>query len=72
MGQSDSFNEQLKNPQMLFMYFVPRNEAWDAIKLSLPSTYKKLFMPQFAYHVSSISLPSFFYSIFNFQSKIKH
>lgn len=52
MGQFSSFNDQLNNTQRRFTYFVPRDRAWQKTQYDYPSVYKKLFMKDFAYHVS--------------------
>lgn len=49
---SRGFNEQLDDKNRRFTYFVPRDYAWQKLELEYPSTYKKLFMRDFAYHVS--------------------
>lgn len=41
--------------QKRFTYFVPRDYAWKMLLNENPSVYKKLFMPENAYIVSSIS-----------------
>lgn len=52
MGQFSTFNNQLNNTQRRFTYFVPRDKAWQKIAIDFPSVHKKLFMKDFAYHVS--------------------
>ncbi|XP_067618516.1 fasciclin-1 isoform X2 [Eurosta solidaginis] len=54
LGQFSSFNSQLNNTQRRFTYFVPRDKGWQKTKLDYPSTHKKLFMEDFAYHSKSI------------------
>jgi fasciclin 1 len=34
---------------------VPRDKAWKSLENEWPSVYKKLFMPEFSYHVSAFS-----------------
>lgn len=52
MGQLSGFNAQLNDTTRRFTYFVPRDYAWTTTEINFPSTHKKLFMPEFAYHVS--------------------
>lgn len=54
LGQRGGFNNQLNDTRKRFTYFVPRDFAWKAAEIQYPSTYKKLFMPEFAYHTESI------------------
>lgn len=54
MGQLAEFNTQLNDTSRRFTYFVPRDWAWESTSKEFPSTHKKLFMPAFAYHVSSL------------------
>ena len=58
LGNQGGFNNQLTDTTKKFTYFVPRNEAWDEAGVDHPSAVKKLFMPQYHYHVSSISNPT--------------
>lgn len=46
------FNSQLNDTQRRFTYFVPRDYAWNRLQIDYPSLHKKLFMRDFAYHVS--------------------
>lgn len=55
MGRNADFNLQLNDTKRRFTYFVPRDWAWQQTEIEFPSTHKKLFMPEFYYHVSSIS-----------------
>lgn len=52
LGRQQQFNAQLNETNKKFTYFVPRNIAWQNAKVEMPSAIKKLFMPDFAYHVS--------------------
>lgn len=52
MGQNADFNLQLNDTRRRFTYFVPRDWAWQQTQTEFPSTHKKLFMPEFYYHVS--------------------
>lgn len=54
MGQNAGFNLQLNDTRRRFTYFVPRDWAWQQTEIEFPSTHKKLFMPEFDYHVSGI------------------
>lgn len=54
MGQNADFNLQLNDTRRRFTYFVPRDWAWQQTEIEFPSTHKKLFMPEFFYHVSGI------------------
>lgn len=54
MGMLSGFNAQLNDTTRRFTYFVPRDWAWQQTEIEFPSTHKKLFMPEFAYHVSTI------------------
>ncbi|XP_025602312.2 fasciclin-1 isoform X3 [Athalia rosae] len=54
LGQRTGFNNQLNDTRKRFTYFVPRDSAWQAAEIQYPSTYKKLFMPEFAYHAEQI------------------
>lgn len=51
LGTRRGFNQQLEDTTKKFTYFIPRNEAWAAARIALPSAIKKLFMPDFSYHV---------------------
>lgn len=53
MGERTGFNKQLDDTTRRFTYFVPRDKAWLATELEYPSVHKKLFMQDFAYHVSN-------------------
>jgi len=57
MGKFSHFNDQLNNTQRRFTYFVPRDKGWQKTELDYPSAHKKLFMQDFAYHVSFVVLP---------------
>lgn len=48
------FNRRLNDTQRKYTYFVPRDKAWRKTEILMPSHFKKLFMPKFAYHVSYI------------------
>lgn len=50
---SRGFNAQLNDTKRRFTYFVPRDYAWDRLQIDYPSLHKKLFMRDFAYHVST-------------------
>lgn len=52
MGQRTGFNRQLNDTTRRFTYFVPRDWAWQQTETEFPSLYKKLFMPEYEYHVS--------------------
>ncbi|CAG5076041.1 Similar to Fas1: Fasciclin-1 (Drosophila melanogaster) [Cotesia congregata] len=52
LGQRRNFNDRLSEPKKRYTYFVPRNSAWEKAKNIFPSAYKKIFMPDFSYHVS--------------------
>lgn len=52
MGQRTGFNRQLNDTTRRYTYFVPRDWAWQQTETEFPSLYKKLFMPEFEYHVS--------------------
>ncbi|XP_043288919.1 fasciclin-1 isoform X3 [Venturia canescens] len=54
LGTQRDFNNQLNDTKKRFTYFVPRDSAWEIARISIPSTYKKLFMPQFNYHTQQI------------------
>lgn len=51
LGERTNFNGQLKNLNRKFTYFVPRDYAWQKAEIMFPSAHKKLFMPEFGYHV---------------------
>lgn len=53
MGQRSGFNAQLNDTTRRFTYFVPRDWAWQQTEVTYPSAHKKLFMPEFGYHVST-------------------
>lgn len=55
MGENADFNIQLNDTKRRFTYFVPRDWAWQQTEHEFPSTHKKLFMPDFYYHVSQLS-----------------
>ncbi|KAG5673151.1 hypothetical protein PVAND_003219 [Polypedilum vanderplanki] len=54
LGTRNRFNEQLNGTTARYTYFVPSNRAWKSLDNEIPSTYKKLFMPEFSYHANSI------------------
>lgn len=54
LGTRNKFNEQLNSTTSRFTYFVPRDKAWKNLEIEYPSMYKKLFMPDFSYHVRLI------------------
>ncbi|XP_046418029.1 fasciclin-1 isoform X1 [Neodiprion fabricii] len=54
LGQRRGFNNQLNDTRKRFTYFVPRDFAWKAAEIKFPSTYKKLFMPEYSYHAEQI------------------
>jgi hypothetical protein len=64
LGTRNKFNEQLNDTKVRFTYFVPRDKAWKNLETEFPSTYKKLFMNEFSYHVSIriINVPFIFNS----------
>jgi hypothetical protein len=51
LGKQSGFNEQLSDTTKKFTYFVPRNRAWEEASVDHPSAIKKLFMPEYYYHV---------------------
>lgn len=53
MGQQSNFNAQLNDVTKRFTYFVPRDLAWQQVRTAIPSTFKVLFMPEYAAQVSS-------------------
>lgn len=55
MGQNSNFNLQLNDTTKRFTYFVPRDLAWQQVRTAIPSTYKVLFMPDYASQVSDYS-----------------
>lgn len=54
LGKQSGFNEQLSDTTKKFTYFVPRNRAWEEASVDHPSAIKKLFMPEYYYHATSI------------------
>lgn len=58
---SRGFNAQLNDTQRRFTYFVPRDYAWNRLQIDYPSLHKKLFMRDFAYHVSLVTEKFNFY-----------
>ncbi|XP_012283312.1 fasciclin-1 isoform X2 [Orussus abietinus] len=54
LGTLEGFNAQLNDTTKRFTYFAPRNYAWEAAKISYPSTYKKIFMPEYRYQSKQI------------------
>lgn len=54
MGQRHNFNDQLNDTTKRFTYFAPRDYAWNVAEISYPSTMKKLFMSDYAYHTKQI------------------
>lgn len=58
---SNGFNNQLNDTKRRFTYFVPRDLAWLSLENEMPSTFKKLFMREFSYHVSKTYIYSFCY-----------
>lgn len=60
LGTRNRFNDQLNGTTARYTYFVPRDKAWKSLENEFPSVYKKLFMPDFSYHVSVPSLTFIF------------
>ncbi|CAH0553229.1 unnamed protein product [Brassicogethes aeneus] len=54
LGNLQGFNRQLNDTKRKFTYFVPRDKAWTDARVLFPSTIKKLFMHEFAYHATRI------------------
>lgn len=54
LGQRRNFNDQLNDTTKRFTYFAPYDKAWAQAATSYPSAVKKLFMPEFSYHVSNL------------------
>jgi hypothetical protein len=54
LGQRRGFNDQLNDTTKRFTYFAPYDYAWRDAANNYPSTTKKLFMPEFSYHVSKL------------------
>lgn len=52
LGTRNRFNDQLNSSSARFTYFVPSDAGWRSLENEMPSAYKKLFMPEFTYHVS--------------------
>uniref|UniRef100_A0ABK9NFQ6 FAS1 domain-containing protein n=1 Tax=Glossina morsitans morsitans TaxID=37546 RepID=A0ABK9NFQ6_GLOMM len=50
LGGLSFFNEQLRNMDRKFTYFVPRDYAWERAANQFPEIVKKLQMPQFNFH----------------------
>lgn len=50
-SQSD-FIKQINDTTRRYTFFVPSDKAWRALQQVNPSAHKKLFMPDFSYHVS--------------------
>lgn len=46
------FNNQLNDPKQRYTYFAPQDKAWKTLEVMQPSIHKKMFMQDFAYHVS--------------------
>lgn len=51
-SQSD-FLSQINDTSRRYTFFVPSDQAWREFGLQDPSAHKKLFMPEFRYHVSN-------------------
>ncbi|KAL9890050.1 fasciclin-1-like [Glossina fuscipes fuscipes] len=49
-GNLSFFNEQLRNMDRKFTYFVPRDYAWERATEQFPEVVKKLQMPDFNFH----------------------
>ncbi|XP_065157885.1 fasciclin-1 isoform X3 [Atheta coriaria] len=54
LGSRSGFNQQLNDTTRKYTYFVPRDKAWADARIRFPSEIKKLFMPDFTYHVTQI------------------
>jgi len=54
LGQRRGFNDQLNDTSKRFTYFAPIDYAWKDAANNYPSTTKKLFMPEYSYHVSKL------------------
>uniref|UniRef100_A0A1B0A9Q9 FAS1 domain-containing protein n=1 Tax=Glossina pallidipes TaxID=7398 RepID=A0A1B0A9Q9_GLOPL len=50
LGNLSFFNEQLRNMDRKFTYFVPRDYAWERAAAKFPEVVKKLQMPEFNFH----------------------
>lgn len=59
LGTRNRFNEQLNGTTARYTYFVPRDRAWKSLENEYPSVYKKLFMPDFSYHVRTFKIICF-------------
>lgn len=46
------FNKQLADTSRRYTFFAPQDSAWETLHVHQPSVYKKMFMSDFAYHVS--------------------
>ncbi|XP_033213263.1 fasciclin-1 isoform X3 [Belonocnema kinseyi] len=54
LGSKKGFNNQLSDTKKRFTFFVPTDGAWKGTQVNYPSTYKKIFMDDFSYHVNQI------------------
>lgn len=54
LGMKQNFNELLGDPKKRYTFFAPSDKAWQTLQILQPSVYKKLFMDDFAYHVSNL------------------
>ncbi|CAG9559964.1 unnamed protein product [Danaus chrysippus] len=54
MGKRQMFNQQLKEMEHRFTYFVPRDHAWLKFQIRHPTAYKALFREDFGYYTKQI------------------
>ncbi|XP_011502138.1 PREDICTED: fasciclin-1 [Ceratosolen solmsi marchali] len=54
LGMRHNFNDQLNDGKNRYTFFAPQDRAWQNLHIMQPSVYKKMFMPEFAYHTKQI------------------
>uniref|UniRef100_A0A6A7G0T6 Fasciclin-1-like n=1 Tax=Hirondellea gigas TaxID=1518452 RepID=A0A6A7G0T6_9CRUS len=54
LTRQGGFSKQFQDRDEKFTFFVPNNDAWAVIKKNMVSSYKKLFMGEYPYHVRTI------------------
>lgn len=52
LAKESEFLKQINDTNKKYTFFVPSDAAWKEFSVQNPSAHKKLFMPDFNYHVS--------------------
>lgn len=54
MSELDQWSHKLNSNEKRFTFFVPSNDAWEQLKIDMPTEFKQLTMGTFPYHVHKI------------------